>query len=40
MKNKDTHSVSAILKEFIPFSQEFVELAAERFSEQATDKLA
>jgi len=40
MKNKDTHTVSSILKEFFPFSQEFVEMAAERFSEQASDKLS
>jgi hypothetical protein len=36
--NGDAPTVSAILTEFIPLNQEFVEMAAERFSEQAAGK--
>lgn len=34
----DLQTVSTILKEFIPYNQEFVEMAASRFAELVTDK--
>jgi hypothetical protein len=36
IRERDAAAVSSILEEFVPFNQEFVEMAAERFSEQAT----
>ena len=38
IKNKDASKVSAILKEVVPLSQEFVEIVAERFAEQVAEK--
>lgn len=38
IKNKETALVSSILKEFIPFSQEFLEIATERFAQQASSQ--
>ena len=39
LKQKDTQEISAILAKMIPLNQEFLEMAADRFSELVANKL-
>lgn len=38
LENKDTQAVSAVLKKMVPLNQEFLEMAADRFSELVSGK--